>query len=98
MQDARKTADDHSPVEGESSDLSLSGVLVSELRGQSRTDREAFTAIYDELRRIARTKMRFERPDHPLQPTALVNEVFIKVFKSSPTGPASGEIQMERCA
>ena len=27
--------------------------------------------------------MRFERPDHTLQPTALVNEVFIKIFKTA---------------
>jgi RNA polymerase sigma factor (sigma-70 family) len=46
------------------------------------TDREVFASLRSELRRIARAKMRFERPDHTLQPTALVNEAFIKIFKS----------------
>jgi RNA polymerase sigma factor (sigma-70 family) len=41
-----------------------------------------FASLRSELRRIARAKMRFERPDHTLQPTALVNEAFIKIFKS----------------
>jgi RNA polymerase sigma factor (TIGR02999 family) len=46
------------------------------------SDREMFASLRSELRRIARAKMRFERPDHTLQPTALVNEAFIKIFKS----------------
>jgi RNA polymerase sigma-70 factor, ECF subfamily len=46
------------------------------------SDREIFASLRSELRRIARAKMRFERPDHTLQPTALVNEAFIKLFKS----------------
>ena len=35
--------------------------------------------VYDELRRIARQHMRRELPDHTLQPTALVNEVFLRL-------------------
>jgi RNA polymerase sigma-70 factor (ECF subfamily) len=46
------------------------------------TDREIFVSLRAELRRIARAKMRYERPDHTLQPTALVNEAFIKLFKA----------------
>jgi len=32
--------------------------------------------VYDELRRLARNYLRRERPDHTLQPTALVHEAF----------------------
>ena len=32
--------------------------------------------VYDELRRLARGYLRRERPDHTLQPTALVHEAF----------------------
>jgi RNA polymerase sigma-70 factor (ECF subfamily) len=46
------------------------------------SDREIFASLRTELRRIARAKMRFERPDHTLQATALVNEAFIKLFKT----------------
>lgn len=35
--------------------------------------------VYGELRRLARRYMRRERADHTLQPTALVNEVYLKL-------------------
>jgi RNA polymerase sigma-70 factor (ECF subfamily) len=35
--------------------------------------------VYDELRRMARAHLRSERPDHTLQPTALVNEVYLRL-------------------
>jgi len=41
-----------------------------------------FGALQHELRRIARAKMRHERSDHTLQPTALVNEAFLKLHRS----------------
>lgn len=39
--------------------------------------------VYDELKRQARILMSRERPDHTLQPTALVHEAFIKISKDS---------------
>jgi RNA polymerase sigma factor (TIGR02999 family) len=38
-------------------------------------------AIYDELRRMADRLMRRERPGHTLQPSALLNEALIRLFK-----------------
>lgn len=35
--------------------------------------------VYNELRRLARDHLRRERPDHTLQPTALVNEVYLRL-------------------
>lgn len=35
--------------------------------------------IYEELRVLASAHLRHERPDHTLQPTALINEVFLKL-------------------
>ncbi len=40
-----------------------------------------FAAVYDELRRMARLKMRRERSSHTLQATALVNEAYIRMCK-----------------
>ena len=37
-------------------------------------------ALYPELRRIARARMSRERNDHTLQPTALVNELFVQLI------------------
>ncbi len=49
----------------------------------SRGDRTALDAllplVYAELRRVAARQLRRERADHTLQPTALVNEVFIRL-------------------
>ena len=36
--------------------------------------------VYSELRRIAGRYLRRERKDHTLQPTALVNEVYLRMF------------------
>jgi RNA polymerase sigma factor (TIGR02999 family) len=39
---------------------------------------ELLAAVYDELRRVADRVMRLERGGHTLQPTALVNELYVK--------------------
>jgi RNA polymerase sigma-70 factor, ECF subfamily len=41
---------------------------------------ELMPLVYSELRRIAASFMRRQQPGHTLQPTALVNEAFIKLF------------------
>jgi RNA polymerase sigma factor (TIGR02999 family) len=45
---------------------------------------ELMPLVYSELRKIARSFMRGQRTDHTLQPTALVNEAFIKLFDDRP--------------
>jgi hypothetical protein len=76
--------DDEDPMNaGTEADIGES--LLGELRSHSQSDREAFSALHTELRRIAHAKMRSERRDHTLQPTALVNEAFIKIFKGNLT-------------
>lgn len=46
--------------------------------------------VYDELRRLAASFMKQERGNHTLQPTALVNEVYIRLVNDGAGGP-SGE-------
>jgi RNA polymerase sigma factor (TIGR02999 family) len=41
---------------------------------------ELANVVYEELRIIARARMRNERAGHTLQPTALVNEAWLKLF------------------
>jgi len=74
--------EDSSAAARRNAEEELAGLLVRELRSHSQSDREVFGYLQEELRRIARAKMRFERRDHTLQPTALVNEAFVKLFKS----------------
>jgi RNA polymerase sigma-70 factor (ECF subfamily) len=40
-------------------------------------------SLYQELHRLAAGKMRFERRDHTLQPTALVNEAYLRLVDCS---------------
>jgi hypothetical protein len=49
----------------------------------SNGDQEAvdllLPVIYDELRKLAANYLRRERPDHTLQPTALVHEAYLRL-------------------
>jgi RNA polymerase sigma factor (TIGR02999 family) len=49
-------------------------------RGDRGAVDELMPLVYSELRRIAQSLMRRQPPGHTLQPTALVNEAFLKVF------------------
>src|SRR5688500_10641960 len=42
--------------------------------------------VYDELKRQARLLMSRERPDHTLQPTALVHEAFLRLNEQTGIG------------
>jgi RNA polymerase sigma-70 factor (ECF subfamily) len=39
--------------------------------------------VYNELHRLAKSYMRRERPDHTLQPTALINEAYLRLAQDS---------------
>src|SRR4051812_26428659 len=47
--------------------------------GQEQALDRLLPQIHDELRKLAASYLRRERPDHTLQPTALVNEAFLKL-------------------
>lgn len=56
--------------------------ILASMRGQSRqavADR-LLPVLYDELRALARAQLRHERPDHTLQPTALVHEAYLRLL------------------
>jgi RNA polymerase sigma factor (TIGR02999 family) len=40
--------------------------------------------VYDDLRKLAAWQLQSERPDHTLQPTALVHEVYLKLVAQNP--------------
>ena len=46
--------------------------------GEEEARDELMSVVYDELHRLAATYLRRERREHTLQPTALVNELFLK--------------------
>ena len=57
------------------------------LRAWSGGNREAvddlMPLVYDELHKVAAQYLRKQRPDHTLQPTALVNEAYLKLVDIS---------------
>jgi RNA polymerase sigma factor (TIGR02999 family) len=59
--------------------------ITTLLRAWRQGDEGAFERltplVYDELRRRARAYLRGERPNHTLQPTALVNEVYLRIVE-----------------
>jgi RNA polymerase sigma factor (TIGR02999 family) len=46
-----------------------------------------WTSVYHELKEMARLQMAREKPGHTLQPTALVNEVWLRLQTSPPSLP-----------
>ncbi|HET6219789.1 MAG TPA: ECF-type sigma factor [Acidobacteriaceae bacterium] len=55
-------------------------VLLQQMRsGDSGAANKLIPLVVDELRRLARLQLRNERPGHTLQPTALVNEAYLRL-------------------
>ncbi len=47
--------------------------------GDASAAEKLLPLVYSELRRVAASYMRRERPDHTLQPTALINEAYLRL-------------------
>jgi RNA polymerase sigma factor (TIGR02999 family) len=66
----------------------VAGPQITELlrrvrAGDESASNELIPLVYGELHRIAKNHLRNERPGHTLQPTALVNEAYLRIFRSS---------------
>jgi RNA polymerase sigma-70 factor, ECF subfamily len=62
----------------------VSGWLVDWRKGSQEAGDRLFAASYQELRRLAAWHFRSERPGHTLQPTALVHELYVRLFEGEP--------------
>ena len=60
----------------DASEAPVTQLLLRWREGEEEALEELMPLVYEELRRLARLKMRDERRDHTLQPTALVHEAF----------------------
>jgi RNA polymerase sigma factor (TIGR02999 family) len=56
-------------------------LLQAHARGDEAALDRLFPKVYDELRRVARGRMRHERPDHTLGATELVHEAFFRLVR-----------------
>jgi len=57
----------------------ITQLLVQWSNGDLQALEQLTPLVYDELRQMARTYLRRERPDHTLQPTALVHEAYLRL-------------------
>ena len=60
----------------------ITQVLAAIEQGDPHAAAELLPLVYDELRKLAATRMAAEAADHTLQPTALVHEAYVRVVGS----------------
>jgi RNA polymerase sigma factor (TIGR02999 family) len=58
----------------------VTGLLLAWSSGDEAARNRLFEAVYGELRRLAGARLRGERPDLSLAPTALVHEAYLKLI------------------
>jgi RNA polymerase sigma factor (TIGR02999 family) len=58
----------------------ITRLLAALKRGDPNAESNLVALVYDELNSLAHRYMRHERPDHTLQPTALVNEAYLRLM------------------
>jgi RNA polymerase sigma-70 factor, ECF subfamily len=59
----------------------ITRLLEEVRRGDRASTDELFEKVYRELRTLAKSYLRQERPDHTLQPTALVHEAYLRLVR-----------------
>ena len=64
--------------------------LLSTPGGRAEDAGQLVPLVYDELRALARKYFRDERPDHTLQPTALVHEAYLRLVDGHSDQPWNG--------
>jgi len=57
----------------------ITELLAATGRGDDRARQELWSLVYDELHRIAQQQLKYEPPGRTLQPTSLVNEVYLRL-------------------
>src|SRR5215471_811028 len=68
------------PTGSEGTPNDITQLLIACRKGEPGAEERLFEIVYHELREIARYHMRRESPGHTLQPTALVNEAYLRLF------------------
>jgi RNA polymerase sigma-70 factor (ECF subfamily) len=60
------------------------GLLAAWRAGDVESGNKLFSLAYQELHQLAAAKLSHESPGHTLQPTALVHELYLRLFSSEP--------------
>jgi RNA polymerase sigma factor (TIGR02999 family) len=69
--------------------VDITGLLSDAASGDEAASGQVWSALYSELRRLARIKLDRERPDHTLSPTALVHEAYLKLVDGAVASSAN---------
>src|ERR687890_2526784 len=77
---SRRTNKGRSPLMATSSQPDVTQLLLEWSKGDRQSLDKLLPVVYQELRRLAQHHLRQERPDHTLQATALVHEVYLKLI------------------
>jgi len=72
-----------------STKLQITDLLMAARVGNAHAREDLLPLVYREMHRLARQYLRSERSNHTLQPTALVNEVYLRLFNGAPLEVAS---------
>jgi RNA polymerase sigma factor (TIGR02999 family) len=68
-----------------SADSTEIDLLLDQYRdGHAEGFEKLMSLVYDDLRKLAAWQLQSERPDHTLQPTALVHEAYLKLAAQNP--------------
>lgn len=76
----------------------VAGLMARFRNGDHEAAGELVEVFYPELRRIAAARMRAERPDHTLQATAVVHQLYLELVKVKALRPASSGAADEKAA
>ena len=68
---------------GEASSPPVTQLLQAWSAGDEQALARLMPVVYDELRRIAHRRMSLEKPGNSLEPTALVNEVYLRLVDTT---------------
>ena len=58
----------------------ISTLLAGACAGDRKCESRLFDVVYEELKRMAAAQLRRERPEHTLQPSALVHEAYVRLL------------------
>jgi RNA polymerase sigma-70 factor (ECF subfamily) len=66
------------------SDGDITKLLAAMRRGDPLAEANLVALVYEDFHALAKRYMNRERPDHTLQPTALVNEAYVRLLRDNP--------------
>ena len=66
------------------SDGDITKLLVAMRRGDPLAEANLVALVYEDFHALAKRYMNRERPDHTLQPTALVHEAYVRLLRDNP--------------